>query len=59
MKKAVAILLALLLLPCVALAEPAESEYPFSQWPVADGTLQVSIYIPQNAAYGNLVLALV
>ena len=47
MKKAVAILLALLLLPCAALAEPAESEYAaFSQWPVADGSLTVSIYMP-------------
>ncbi len=53
MKKTVAILLALLLLPCVALAEPAESEYAaFSQWPVADGSLTVSIYMPQNSAYG-------
>lgn len=53
MKKTVAILLALMLLPCVALAEPAESEYAaFSQWPVADGSLTVSIYMPQNSAYG-------
>lgn len=50
MKRFLALVLVLLLV--VSCGSAMAQEYPWSQWPVSDGSVKVKIAIPRNSTYG-------